>query len=460
MDKKLNHFLVKVSSGVTTEQIVEAAKANKDKIFFGANGQIIVGAAESDKDPIKYGVDKETQDKIEATLKDFIDGTNTENKTVKAYVDDAETVKDTALRKDIATIITGSDCLTIDSDSITDASKITNALKLVYVAATDSTPAHIALSNKNGKELTGVVNVSDIIGNGMLKTTGYNQTSGILTLTFNQADGKTKDVEVDLKAMLDIDDIVVADDSKDYITATTSKSGDKDANQLTIGLTSKTKYALNNSIQDVNIHVYDNNDKSGNISTKPYIGVVPNAVDVDAKTGKRTAKISMTPYVAEDLANIPAETFAKYLASASGTKKYVDDTVAAKNVTAKGDTYVTASATGNEVTVSASDSTKASLALADSAVQSITPQSNAVVDKDVQLVTFEKTTNSTAYTLTVGANKGELTTVANTDVAADADKFPVTTYGLATAGNVHDFVMAYVAYVLDNYNPWTTYEGK
>lgn len=55
--------------------------------------------------------------------------------------------------------------------------------------------------------------------------------------------------------------------------------------------------------------------------------------------------------------------------TAYATKQYVDNAVANKNVTAEGDTYVEASAEGNKVIVKASDSTKASLALADSALQ-------------------------------------------------------------------------------------------
>ena len=49
--------------------------------------------------------------------------------------------------------------------------------------------------------------------------------------------------------------------------------------------------------------------------------------------------------------------------------KKVSDAIAGKNVSASGDTYVNAIAEGNAVTVSATDSTKASLALADSALQ-------------------------------------------------------------------------------------------
>ena len=55
----------------------------------------------------------------------------------------------------------------------------------------------------------------------------------------------------------------------------------------------------------------------------------------------------------------------------SGVQTAINSAVAAKNVTAKGDNYVSASAAGNEVTVSATDSTKAAIALAESALQEI-----------------------------------------------------------------------------------------
>lgn len=53
----------------------------------------------------------------------------------------------------------------------------------------------------------------------------------------------------------------------------------------------------------------------------------------------------------------------------SGVQSAIDAAVAGKNVSASGDTYVSAVAEGNAVTVTASESTKASLALADSALQ-------------------------------------------------------------------------------------------
>lgn len=54
-----------------------------------------------------------------------------------------------------------------------------------------------------------------------------------------------------------------------------------------------------------------------------------------------------------------------------GAKKYADSIVADKNVTATGDSYVSASASNNAVTVAATAATQASLALADSALQGV-----------------------------------------------------------------------------------------
>ena len=58
-----------------------------------------------------------------------------------------------------------------------------------------------------------------------------------------------------------------------------------------------------------------------------------------------------------------------------GAKKYADSIVSDKNVTATGDSYVSATAANNQVTVAATQSTKDSLALADSALQGVSGRS-------------------------------------------------------------------------------------
>lgn len=88
--------------------------------------------------------------------------------------------------------------------------------KIKYIPSTESVPAHIALVDKNDTELS-TVDISDIIGNGILDSHSYDSVTGKLTLSFKQADGTTKDEEIDLGKMLDIDDVLIDTDSKKYL---------------------------------------------------------------------------------------------------------------------------------------------------------------------------------------------------------------------------------------------------
>lgn len=89
--------------------------------------------------------------------------------------------------------------------------------KIKYVAAAGDVPAHIALVDETEKTELSTVAVSDIIGNGVLQSSSYNKTTGILTLTFAKADGGTEAVEVNLVDMLDINDVSVKAGSENYI---------------------------------------------------------------------------------------------------------------------------------------------------------------------------------------------------------------------------------------------------
>ena len=94
--------------------------------------------------------------------------------------------------------------------------------------------AHIALTDNAGKELS-VIPVSNIVGNGILKSSAYDAATGILTLTFAQADGTEKAVKVDLKAMLDINDMSIAENSKNYLEVTLGTAGVEGETQAVFG---------------------------------------------------------------------------------------------------------------------------------------------------------------------------------------------------------------------------------
>lgn len=120
-----------------------------------------------------------------------------------------------------------------------------------------------------------------------------------------------------------------------------------------------------------------------------------------------------------------ASASAKGLAEAYDVKSYVDSQVSAKNVSAEGDTYVSASASGNKVTVAATAATQASLAKADSALQSsnITEGSAngtiAVKGSDVAVHGLKDAAYVTVSSLNTTA-QGYATT-AKTEAIADAD---------------------------------------
>lgn len=88
---------------------------------------------------------------------------------------------------------------------------------LRYVAATEEKGAYITLVNAVGDEEGNPINVSDLIGNGLLEETKYDRNTGILTLTFKNASGGTDDVEVDLHEMLDVNDVMVESASTNYL---------------------------------------------------------------------------------------------------------------------------------------------------------------------------------------------------------------------------------------------------
>ena len=108
---------------------------------------------------------------------------------------------------------------------------IDSSLNLTYTPATSGQSATINLVDKDGTYVFGQVNVSDIIGNGVIDHTSYDAATGILTLTFKQADDTTKDVEIDLHKMLDIGDIMIHNDSSNYLEITTYDSSNPDSSQ-------------------------------------------------------------------------------------------------------------------------------------------------------------------------------------------------------------------------------------
>lgn len=324
---KVNSLFVHVAAGVDIAKVKASAYANPSKIYLCADGTIINGkGATSADDVTEYGYNstaKADVANLKAVLKSFLpeDTTVTEDAVATAI----EEAKEAAI-KTITDYATAGNALKISING--ETTKFDSALTLKYVAGTADKAAHIDLLDKN-EEALGTVEVSDIIGNGVLKSTSYDASTGILTLTFSTVNGGEETAEVNLKEMLDLGDLMVADGSKSYL-----------------------------DIQQV---VKDGTDIPDEDQLSFAILIKKLADATDTETG---------------------------LVDAKDAKDYID---AAVTISAEGDDYVNASYADKKVSVSATNSTKASLALADTSVQEVAGSDyvSATVDNSATNKTYK-----------------------------------------------------------------------
>ena len=212
-----------------------------------------------------------------------------------------------------------------------------SGLNIAYIAEAGTTGATIALRDNSNNVLSSI-EVSDIVGDGVLKDSIYHQDTNILELRFGN--GKVYDaddpttytkVEVNLQKLIDINDVFIGNDSSIYLNATL------DASTVT----------LDTKMQD------------------------PSTASANA-TG---------------------------LADAWKVKQYVDSKTTDLAVSASGDNYVDASVDANDkkhINVAATDKTKAAVALAETALQGInkTATEKTYVDLTVGTKTVDGSTQS------------------------------------------------------------------
>lgn len=110
---------------------------------------------------------------------------------------------------------------------------------------------------------------------------------------------------------------------------------------------------------------------------------------------------------------------AKGLAEASDVKAYVDGKVSGKNVSAEGDTYVSASAANNKVTVAATEALTTAVAKANSAVQSVNGVSGTAVTLKATDIEVGAVVGQQAETAKVNAVLADIYTKLGVAVKAD-----------------------------------------
>ena len=224
---------------------------------------------------------------------------------------------------------------------VDESNGLKTGLKIAYIAEEGTTGATIALRDNSDNVLSSI-NVSDIVGDGVLKGSIYHEDTNILELRFgngkvyNPADPTTYTaVNVDLQKLIDINDVFIANDSSVYLHA------ELDASTVT----------LSTNMQD------------------------PSTADA-THTG---------------------------LADALKVKQYVDSKTTDLAVSASGDDYVAASVAANDkkhINVAATDDLKVAVANANSAIQGIV-EGNPTSEQYVSLTIANHTTDSSTKTITV-----------------------------------------------------------
>lgn len=198
----------KLSTSEATGDTQTAINTVKDSVGLGENGEHIQTSGNYTSEATTVTGEIAALDSVLKETKDEI-GTSADTKessTVYGNIAKVQDNLDTEKSK-----FEASSTITVGENSYE------TALEIVYVAATEDVAAHIALCDKNGDELS-TVGIDNIVGNGTLKSSSYNKETGILTLTWNKADGKTTTTSIDLSAMLDINDVLVDSTSANYLS--------------------------------------------------------------------------------------------------------------------------------------------------------------------------------------------------------------------------------------------------
>ena len=230
MDLTKMFVLVPSTSNATVESIKTASQSSHKVYFMAKYNQIVAKGT-------VYGVDPKTGTEI-VSLTEILGGTKGPDGTVTVDFSNLNYYASEGTKTIIGAIESIDAKIKSELDKLAASKTLDGNYeftgRITYVAASGDTAAHIALVDEAGTELS-TINVSDIIGNGILKTSAYDAATGILTLTFTQASGVDKAIEVDLKAMLDINDISIAEASQKYLEVALGEASAEGNTQAVFG---------------------------------------------------------------------------------------------------------------------------------------------------------------------------------------------------------------------------------
>ena len=159
---------------------------------------------------------------IETSTFDVID-----EAALEAYFSGSKTITlDTNNGRNIYEVITDGVTILVD-----ESNGLKSGLKIAYVAEHDNVGAQIQLQDKDGNIQGNAIEVSDIVGDGVLKDSIYHQDTNVLELRFgngkvyNPNDPTTYTaVTVNLQKLIDINDVFIGTDSSIYLDATLDAS--------------------------------------------------------------------------------------------------------------------------------------------------------------------------------------------------------------------------------------------
>lgn len=340
-----------------------------------------------------------------------------------------------------------SDITTIKSDYLTSSDKTA-----IIGTSTDASSANTiygAKKHAEEKASAAVSTAETYANNTFVKLEGFNEFTEAMETKLNGIEEKA---EVNIIETVKVNgEALTPDDNKAVnvvipaATVTAVKANDKilslSGTELTSTLTftkekiNDKEYLIIKGIDDVEIGKVDTADFTAD-SFLDNVTLEGNELvfTFNTESGKDEVRVDISKYIDTYTAGngidiINNEVSAKIDSSSesfltvgtngiklSGVQTAIDTAVANKNVSAEGDTYVFATASGNKVTVTATESTKTSLGKADSALQSISKGT------DGTYVITEVTTKSN-NTQTIGVS-------VTTKAVADATD---TNNGLATA---------------------------